>query len=186
VHTVRRFRQENAMNVLRLAGLFAGVLCLSAAAGNVLAQAGDAHAGHADAQAHEHGAAGELARNGEQRWETDEALRRGMTEIRVASAMLTPAWTARQLSAAQSQQLAEAIKGSVATMIAQCQLAPEADANLHLILARMLAAASTLESEPFSPQGLPAIEAALNDYGHFFNHPGWLDGAAEDEHAHAH
>jgi len=51
------------MNVLRLAGLFAGVLCLSAAAGNVLAQAGDAHAGHADAQAHEHGAAGELARN---------------------------------------------------------------------------------------------------------------------------
>ena len=173
------------MNVLRLAGLFAGVMFLSAATGNALAQAVDEHAGHADAQAHGHGTAGELARNGEQRWETDEALRRGMTEIRVASAMLTPAWTARQLSAA-SQQLADAIKGSVAKMIAQCQLAPEADANLHLILARMLAAAGTLASEPFSPQGLPAIEAALEDYGLFFNHPGWLDGAAEDEHAHAH
>jgi hypothetical protein len=186
VQIVRRFRQEIAMKVSRIAGLFAAALCLSAATGKVLAQVVQDHAGHADAQAHEHGTAGALARNGEQRWETDEALRRGMTEIRVASAMLTPAWTARQLSAAQSQQLADAIKGSVATMIAQCQLAPEADANLHLILARMLAAAGTLASEPFSPQGLPAIEAALEDYGDFFNHPGWLDGAAEDEHAHAH
>lgn len=177
------------MKVLRFGGLLACVLSLSAAAGNVLAQAVDdhaSHASHAGAQAHEHGASAALSLDGDARWETDDALRRGMTEIRVASSMLAPAWAARQLTTAQSQQLADAIKGSVATMIAQCQLAPEADANLHVLLGQLLAAASTLESAPFSPQGLPAIESALEDYGHYFNHPGWLDSAAEDEHAHAH
>ena len=169
----------------RAAVLIAGVLFLCAGAGKVVAQAADDHASHG-AQAHDHGAAGALSLNGDKLWETDEALRRGMTEIRVASAMLAPAWAARQLSAAQAQQLAQAIKGSVATMIAQCQLAPAADANLHILLGQILAAASALESEPFSAQGLPAIEAALNEYGHYFQHPGWLESAAEDEHAHAH
>jgi len=166
------------------AALTAGVLSLTLLSGSVQAQAADDHAAHA----HEHADAdaGTLTRDGDKPWETDAPLRRGMTEIRVASAMLAPAYGARQMSAAQGQQLSEALRGSVATMIAQCQLAPAADANLHIILGQILAAASALESDPLSAQGLPAITAALADYGHYFNHPGWLDGESEDGHDHAH
>lgn len=162
--------------------LMAGAFTFGLLAGHLQAQVTDEHAAHA----HDHADAGALTLDGDKRWETDAPLRRGMLEIRVASAMLTPAYGARQLSAAQGQQLGEALRGSVATMIAQCQLAPAADANLHVILGRILAAASALETDPLSDEGIPAVAAALDDYGHFFNHPGWLDGAAEDEHAHTH
>jgi hypothetical protein len=162
--------------------LSAGVFAASLQPGVVLAQTTDDHAAHA----HEHGDAGSLSLNGSQRWETDAPLRLGMTQIRVASAMLEPAFAARQLPAAQAQQLVAAVRDSVATMIAQCQLAPEADANLHLILGKILAATSALESEPLSVQGIPALMAALDDYGHYFNHPGWSEAAPEDSHDHAH
>ena len=160
-----------------------GALCLVAQA--ALAQApvaADAHAAHD----HEHGQAGDtgLSLNAGEPWPTDEPLRRGMLQIRVASAMLTPAFATAQLSQPQSAQLAEAVRLSVNTMIAQCQLPPDADANLHVILGRLLAAAQVLETSPLAAEGLPAIQAALQDYGHYFAHPGWQEAPAADEHAH--
>jgi len=142
----------------------------------------DAHAAHGHEHAHATDTA--LSLNAGEPWQTDEPLRRGMLQIRVASAMLTLAFEAAQLSQPQSAQLAEAVRLSVNTMIAQCQLPPDADANLHVILGRLLAAADALESSPLDAQGLPAIHAALQDYGHYFAHPGWQDAPAEDEHAH--
>lgn len=162
--------------------LTAGTFALCLAPGALQAQAVDAHAAHA----HEHEDAGALTLNGGQPWDTDAPLRRGMMQIRVASAMLVPAYAARQLPAAQAQQLGEAVRESVATMIAQCQLAPDADANLHVILGRILAATSALESDPLSAQGIPAITAALDEYGHYFQHPGWSEAAPQDSHDHAH
>ncbi len=108
-------------------GLAFGTLCLVAQA--ALAQtpsAADAHAAHGHAHAADTG----LSLNAGEPWQTDEPLRRGMLQIRVASAMLTPAFEAAQLSLPQSTQLAEAVRSSVNTMIAQCQLPPDADANL--------------------------------------------------------
>ncbi len=164
-------------------GLAFGTLCLVAQA--ALAQtpsAADAHAAHG--HEHPHAADAALSLNAAEPWQTDEPLRRGMLQIRVASAMLTPAFEAAQLSQPQSAQLAEAVRQSVNTMIAQCQLPPDADANLHVILGRLLAAAAALETSPLGQDGLPAIQAALQDYGHYFAHPGWQEAPAEDEHAH--
>jgi hypothetical protein len=160
-----------------------GVLCLVGQA--TLAQAPSAADEHA-AHGHEHAqaAAGALSLNAGEPWQTDAPLRRGMLQIRVASAMLTPAYEAAQLAQSQSAQLAEAVRGSVNTMMAQCQLPADADANLHIILGRLLAAAAALETAPLAAEGLPAIQAALQDYGHYFAHPGWQEAPAADEHAH--
>jgi hypothetical protein len=160
-----------------------GVLCLVAQA--TLGQApaaGQEHAAHG--HEHAHAADGALSLNGGKPWQTDAPLRRGMLQIRVASAMLTPAFEAAQLSQPQAAQLAEAVRLNVNTMIAECQLPADADANLHLILGRLLAAAEALETAPMAADGLPAIQAALQDYGHYFAHPGWQEVPAEDEHAH--
>ena len=101
----------------------------------------DAHDHGAAAHAHEeHGSAAlSLSLDHGKQWETDAALRHGMTEIRAAVDMVAPAFEAGQISAHQGHQLSEAIQGSVNTMIEQCKLPPEADANLFELEARQLA-----------------------------------------------
>lgn len=142
----------------------------------------DAH-DHAASNAHDDHGGTALSLNNGQQWETDAALRHGMLEIRTAVAMLTPAFEAGQLTQTQAHQLSEAVHGSVNTMIEQCKLAPEADANLHTILAQLLKGSAALEAAPLSVDGLPALHRALETYGHYFNHVGWQS----DEHAeHAH
>lgn len=158
-------------------------LALSSLSVQAHAQAAEHDHGAAHAHAHaEHGAAALSLNNGEQ-WETDEALRHGMTEVRAAIAISTPAFEAGQLSKVQAQQLSQAIHGSVNTMIEQCELAPEADANLHSILAMLLEGTAKLEAEPMSADGLPALHGALETYAHYFNHVGWQSDA-HAEHAH--
>ena len=79
----------------------------------------DAH-DHEASQAHaEHGGTALSLNNGEQ-WETDEALRHGMLEIRAAVTMLTPAFESGQLNQTQADHLSEAVQDSVNTMIEQC------------------------------------------------------------------
>lgn len=166
------------------APLFCSVIVIAAMvsgfAGTVLAQTSDP--GHA----HNHELTGELAMDGDQPWQTDEPLRRGMTEIRVAIGMLAPAFDARVLSLPQSQQLSEAVRLSVTNIISQCQLTPEADANLHVILGRILVATDVLDFLPLDAGGIPAIQHALEEYGHYFSHAGWSSKALEDEHVHDH
>lgn len=145
----------------------------------------DAHDHGAAAHAHEeHGSAAlSLSLDHGKQWETDAALRHGMTEIRAAVDMVAPAFEAGQISAHQGHQLSEAVQGSVNTMIEQCKLPPEADANLHVILAALLQGAGAVASSPQSAEGVPSLKEALESYGHYFNHPGWQ----ADEHAgHAH
>lgn len=172
------------MNVF-IRALFPLMAVLALQGVSSLALAQDAHDhSHDAAHAHEeHGGAAVLSLNHGEPWETDEALRHGMTEIRAAVDMVTPAFNAGQLSAQQGQQLSEAIQGSVNTMIEQCELPPDADANLHVILAALLSGASAVNSLPQSKEGVPALKEALETYGHYFHHPGWQ----ADEHAgHSH
>ncbi len=138
---------------------------------------------HGTAHAHSEQEAAALTLNDGQKWETDAALRHGMTEIKAAVQMLAPAFESGALNAAQAESLTQVIHNSVNTMIEQCKLAPEADANLHTILATILAAGAALEASPSSPNGVPALQHALETYGQYFNHEGWLS----DEHAgHSH
>jgi hypothetical protein len=60
-------------------------------------------------------------------------------------------------------------------MVANCKLDPEADANLHIILEQILEGAEALQGkEKKNPRaGANRVVAALNDYGKYFDHPGW-------------
>lgn len=137
---------------------------------------------HAEAHAHEDHASSGLSLNNGVQWETDAALRHGMTEIRAAVESVATTFDEGQLALAQAQQLSETVQGSVNTMIAQCELEPEADANLHSILAMLLSGAAALESSPMSSEGVPALKEALQAYGQYFNHTGWQ---GEDHSAHS-
>lgn len=135
--------------------------------------------GHAPVHAHDEHGGGSLSLSNGQQWETDEALRHGMLEVRVAVAMMTPAFESGQLNNAQAEQLSKAVQGSVNTMIEQCKLEPEADADLHGILAELPQGSAALEAAPLSSEGLPALQEqeALETYGQYFNHVGWeVDG----------
>ncbi|MDE2248362.1 MAG: hypothetical protein KGJ96_07295 [Xanthomonadaceae bacterium] len=96
-------------------------------------------------------------------WRTDASLREGMERVRAAAAdSARQAGSGEQMTARQSRALAASIQDSVAFMVTHCHLQPEADANLHILLGRLLAA-----------DGLPQVLDVLDLYPRYFAHPGW-------------
>lgn len=126
-----------------------------------LAFAGPAAAAEAP---HEHGdATGEarLVLDHGKKWQTDAPLRKGMENIRAVLA-------ARQ----KPEALAELINAEVAYIVQNCKLPEDADAQLHLVIAELLAGADAMKAE-HRREGVERVARALNQYGEFFNHPGW-------------
>lgn len=160
--------------------LACAVTAIAVASGSAIAQAADAHAHdeHAAHATHEAQSA-TLNLNQGERWETDEPLRKGMLEIRQAVEKASADSGTGELSALQAEELTLALDGSVDFIIEQCKLEPEADANLHVILAEILSASGALKSEPHAEDALARIHGALENYAHYFNHPDW---AAAHEH----
>lgn len=66
-----------------------------------------------------------------------------------------------------------------ATYIVQnCKLEPEADAQLHILLANIVQAVEATEGKVAGQEragGLTKMAQALNSYGMYFDHPGWKD-----------
>ena len=135
---------------------------------------GDDHA-HGDVHEHDHehdhGAPPQLAEG--QLWATDAPLRAAMVRIRAAVEQHTPSYRQGTLQAAQAQALASAIEDDIDYMIANCKLEPEPDAALHVLIARMMNAATALKTDPMSETGLPQAVSALSEYGSTFDHPDW-------------
>lgn len=120
------------------------------------------HAGHADATL-DHG----------KRWATDVPLRTGMRQIReVADPMLNPPTTS-PLTSAQAKAAATAIQENVNSIIANCKLAPAADATLHTIIADLLSGAGRLAEDPDDQEARRILARALERYPEYFDHPGW-------------
>ncbi|HUW54232.1 MAG TPA: hypothetical protein VMV99_12535 [Rhodanobacter sp.] len=98
-------------------------------------------------------------------WPTDASLREGMERIRVAVER-AGARTDGRLTGKQSRALTVAIQQNVVFIVSHCRLQAKADANLHILLGRLLEA-----------ENLPQIVDVLDLYPHYFFHPGWLPGA---------
>ena len=137
--------------------------------------------------AHEHeghGSAAPTLNNG-QKWSTDASLRQGMASIKDALLPQLPAIRANTLKAAQYQALAQQTHTQIGFMVTNCKLAPEADAQLHLIIADLGAAAEAMagNDKKLSRQaGAMKLQHALETYGEFFDHPGWSLPAAAHGH----
>lgn len=137
-----------------------------AAAGNTFA---------ADPHQHAAGEPTKLVLDHGKKWPTDEPLRKGMTEIRDAVAAKHDAIHKGTLTPADYKTLGSAVETQVANIVAQCKLEPAADANLHLVVAELLAGADAMQgkSEATPAAGAAQVVRAVNQYGTYFNHPGW-------------
>lgn len=123
-------------------------------------------AAQAAGDAHDH-AAGEakLVLNHGKKWPTDAPLRQGMEKIRAAV-------TAEK----NYEVLAKKINAEVAGIVQDCKLEPEADAQLHIVIADLMAAAEVMEGKVKGEaprQGAVKAVKALNAYGKHFDHAGW-------------
>jgi len=122
------------------------------------------HAEHGDMQIElDHG----------RRWATDAPLREGMERIRAAVDVARQAGARGGLNTTQAQALAAATEDGIAFMIQHCRLEPKADANLHILLGRLSAAATVVKVNPMAADGLPQILEVLDIYPRHFAHPGW-------------
>lgn len=145
---------------------------LMCALGLLIAAAGAQAAGehvHPD-----HGAAGAAALKLDhgKKWATDEPLRRGMTNIR---GHLERLHEGRPDTAAYDRA-AKAVNGEVAYIFQNCRLPKEADEVLHVLLTDVMQGSAALEGkEKGVPrgQGADRIAHALENYGRYFDHPGW-------------
>ena len=152
------------MNAKRL--VWAGLLSLAVA---VTPQAFSAE------HAHEHGSHGSLSLelNQGEKWKTDAPLRKGMETIRSEMAGHLGQIHSDSLAGAEYLTLANKVQGQVQYMFANCELPPSADAQLHILLARMLEGVEQMRSESGQRQGAVQVVQALGAYGDHFEHSGW-------------
>jgi hypothetical protein len=126
---------------------------------------------------HGHGTAGAaLELNQGKKWQTDEALRQGMTNMRAALARDLKAIHTNKASEAQYEALAAKLNAEVAYVVQNCKLDPKADAELHKVIAEVLAGAEAMQGKEAGVDrrsGAVRVAKALNTYGKFFDHPGW-------------
>jgi hypothetical protein len=128
---------------------------------------------HASHQHADHEPA-ELTLDHGQRWRTDAPLREGMERIRTAVLEATGHTNAAGgLDASPGKRLADTIDDSIAFMVTHCRLAPEADANLHILIGRLAEAAALAREPAESNTALSRMQAAVAAYPQYFEHPGW-------------
>ncbi len=99
-----------------------------------------------------------------------------MQELRAAFAADQKAIHAKRLTDAQYDALAAKVNDRVAYIVANCKLDKDADAQLHVVIGEMLAAAEAMQGKTRGEarrEGAERLAKALNAYGRYFDHPGW-------------
>lgn len=124
--------------------------------------------------AHDHGAASAtLQLNAGKKWETDAALRKAMGEIRQSMASSLHAIHENKFSARAYGGLAKKVEGAVGDIVANCKLPPAADAQLHIVVADLLAGAEQMAGKAKRMDGAVKVIGALDNYGKYFDDPGF-------------
>jgi hypothetical protein len=154
----------NARNA-SLVATFAAALALAPA---IAAAQAHSHPGHAEAPA-------KLTLNQGKKWQTDEALRKGMSDIRALVEPKIAAIHAGKVTAEDYKALGLQVEQKVGDIVAQCKLPADADAMLHLVVAELMAGADTMQGKGAGKpaDGAHKIVVAANNYGRYFDHPGW-------------
>lgn len=143
-------------------------LTLGLVATGLAATEHDAHKAGADAV--------KLTLDNGKKWATDEALRKGMGNIRTELEASLHEIHAGKLSAAGYNDLAKKVSTEVGGIVAQCKLEPKADAQLHLVVADLLDGVETMQGKAPKVKrqaGAAKVLAALDQYGNYFDHPNW-------------
>ena len=111
--------------------------------------------------------------NDGQKWPSDAALREGMTEIRATLRASLGQIHGGNFSAAEYAALADRVESQVDGLVRNCRLPPEADAQLHLVIADILDGAEMMREGNGHVEGAIKLMRTLHAYGNHFDHPGW-------------
>jgi hypothetical protein len=109
------------------------------------------------------------------KWPTDETLRASMRQIRQDMTASMPAIEAGRFSQAEYAALADLLESQVGHIVANCALPPEADMQLHILLASMIEGIEGMKHDP-EPAAAHQVMQALDAYGRHFEDPEWLGG----------
>ena len=128
------------------------------------------------AHSHGHEVHGTMELNQGQKWETDAALRQGMGALhQIVSTGLKGAH-ASALNPDDYKKMSGEIMTQFTYIVENCDLEPEADAQLHILLGNIIQGVEAIEgkvSDKQAEEGLIAMAQALNSYGSHFDHPNW-------------
>ena len=122
------------------------------------------------AQDHAHHAATANAQMpaGGQRHAADAPLRKGMADIRVAVDALGH-YERGHMSTEQALAEIATIERSIGDVIANCKLAPQADAALHGIIGTLGQGIAALKADPRDMAAIGHLREALQDYARLFD-----------------
>lgn len=128
--------------------------------------------------AHDHAGAtpSRLALDHGRKWSTDAGLRSAMERIRTVVASKLPAAHEGKLGAGDYAALAGQVESEIGTIVANCKLEPKADAMLHVVIGDIGAATDVMAGKNPNAkpqQGLVQVASAVNNYGKYFEHPGF-------------
>lgn len=144
--------------------MLVSVLSLALTAG---AEGKDEHAGH-----HAPGGA-KLTLNAGKKWQTDATLQKGMVAIREQVQASLPGVHSKKYTKENYAALAAGIEKELNTVITQCKLPPQVDAQFHLLLVDLFAGTATMKAEGNRMGGVVKVIGALKSYAEFFEHPQW-------------
>ncbi len=128
--------------------------------------------------AHDHGKSSphKLELNAGKKWGTDDALRQAMSTIHTSVSQILPTAHSGKAKVADYEAFSKDVTAQVAYIVENCKLDPQADAQLHIIVADIMSgveAAEGKEGEKQRASGVVKIAQASNAYGKHFDHAGW-------------
>ncbi len=149
--------------------LMAGIVAIGLALGAPAPAAEPhAHGNHADKAA-----AAQLRLDHGKKWQTDDALRRGMSGIRGAMAEALGPIHKNAFTPAQYDALAADIQVQIDYVVGNCKLPETADQQLHLVLEQIIDGVGDMKAAKGRDQGAEKIVRALAQYGKYFDHARW-------------
>ena len=127
------------------------------------------------AEPHSHGdaAAVQLKLDNSKKWQTDDALRHGMGEIRQTMAASLKLIHENTFSPAKYEALAADVQKHIDYVVGNCKLPEQADQQLHLVLEQIIDGAAEMKKGAGRNQGAVKVVRALAQYGKYFDHAGW-------------
>lgn len=125
------------------------------------------------AEPHAHAATEKIRLDNGKKWPTDEALRRGMGEIRTAMADALSPIHRNKFSSGDFGKLAGRVQAQIDYVTANCKLPEAADHQLHVVLEQILDGIAIMKADKGRDQGAVKIVQALDQYGTHFDHAGW-------------
>lgn len=119
----------------------------------------------------------ELQLNSGEKWAIDAPLGKAMGDISTAMRQSIGTLDEEQLSSVDLAPLASQVNDSVTYMVTNCDLPPDADAQLHKIIAQLMAGSDKMvgkNTDATPRDGVVQVLGALEAYDQYFDDPGYV------------